>query len=59
VVELELLAAGDDRVSRVGAALVAADEVGVLGKQIDDLALSLVPPLSTDDDGGGHEPECA
>jgi hypothetical protein len=45
MVELELLAAGNDRVPRVRAALVAADEVGVLGQQVDDLALALVAPL--------------
>src|SRR4030095_122253 len=48
VLELVRLAVGDDRVARVGPALVAADEVGMLGKQIDDLALALVTPLRAD-----------
>ena len=55
VPELVRLALGDDRVAGVGAALVAADEVGMLGEQVDDLALPLVPPLRADDDCGGHE----
>ena len=54
VVELERLAADDDRVARVRAALVAADEFGALGEQVDDLALALVAPLRADDHGGGH-----
>ena len=54
VVELERLAVADDRVARVRAALVAADEVGALGEQVDDLALALVAPLRADDHGGGH-----
>ena len=40
----------------VGAALVAADEVGLLREQVDDLALALVAPLRPDDDGRGHVP---
>ena len=44
----------DDRVPGVRAALVAADEVGVLGEQVDDLALALVAPLRADDDGRRH-----
>ena len=55
VLELVRLAVGDDRVARVGAALVAADEVGVLGEQVDDLALALVAPLRADDDCRGHD----
>ena len=35
-------------------ALVAADEVGVLREQVDDLALALVAPLRADDHGRGH-----
>ena len=45
---------GDDRVPRVRAAVVAADEIGVLREQVDDLALALVAPLGADDDGAGH-----
>src|SRR5262249_6745878 len=48
------LVADDDRVPRVGAALVAADEVGVLREEIDDLPLALVAPLRPDDHGRGH-----
>src|SRR4029453_4646035 len=55
VVELVLLAARDDRVPRVRPALVAADEVRVLGQQVDDLAFALVTPLRAYDDGGGHQ----
>ena len=54
VLELVGLAVGDDRVAGVGAALVAADEVAVLGEQIDDLPLALVAPLRADDDCRGH-----
>ena len=54
MLELVGLAVGDDRVARVRAALVAADEVRVLGEQIDDLPLALVAPLRTDDDCRGH-----
>jgi len=43
-----------DRVAGVIAALVADDEVGVLGKQVRDLALALVAPLDTDEDDAGH-----
>ena len=57
VPELVGLAVGDDRVPRVGAALVADDDVRVLGEQVDDLALPLVAPLRPDDDGGGHGDE--
>ena len=48
------LAVDDDRVPGVRPTLVAADEVGVLGEQVDDLALALVAPLRTDDHGGRH-----
>ena len=37
--------ADDDRVAGVGAALGAHDDVGLLGQEIDDLALTLVAPL--------------
>ena len=43
-----------DRVAGVRAALVAADEVRALREQIDDLALALVSPLRSDDDGRRH-----
>src|SRR5207247_2196903 len=36
-----------------------ADEVRVLGEQVDDLALAFVTPLRPDDDGPRHGPKCA
>ena len=57
--ELERLAADDDRVPGVRAALVAADDVRLLRKQVDDLALALVAPLRADDDGRRHDLESA
>jgi hypothetical protein len=50
------LAVDDDRVPGVRAALVATDEVGLLGEQVDDLPLPLVAPLRPDDHGRGHRP---
>src|SRR6185369_3247744 len=41
----EGLAAMDDAVAGVGAALVAGDELGALGERIDDLALPFISPL--------------
>src|SRR5205823_9808 len=55
VLQLERLAVGDDRVARVRPAVVAADEIGMLGKQVDDLALALVAPLRAYNDGCGHQ----
>ena len=52
--DLVRLLADDDRVAGVRAALVAADEVGVLREQVDDLSLPLVAPLRADDHGGWH-----
>src|SRR5262249_28878290 len=49
------LAVGHDRMARVRPAVVAADEISMLGKQVDDLALSLVSPLRANDDGGRHQ----
>ena len=46
--ELVGLAAGDDGVAGVGAALIADDDVVLAGQQVDDLALGLVAPLQTD-----------
>ena len=57
--ELERLAVDDDGVAGVRAALVAADDVRLLREQVDDLALALVAPLRTDDDGGRHDVESA
>ena len=52
--DLERLVADDDRVPGVRPALVAADDIGLLGEQVDDLALALVAPLRPDDHGRGH-----
>ena len=38
----------------VGAAVVADDEIVLVGEQIDDLALGLIAPLQADDTGAGH-----
>ncbi len=45
-----LLAADDQRVAGVVAALESRDRGGALGEQVDDLALALVAPLGPDDD---------
>ena len=52
--ELEGLAAGDDGMAGVGPALVADDDIVLLGEQIDDLALGLIAPLQSDDTRGRH-----
>ena len=52
--DLVRLAVDDDCVPCVRPTLVAADEVGVLGEQVDDLALALVAPLRANDHGGRH-----
>ena len=49
-----LLAAHHQRVAGVVAALEAHDDLGVLGEQVDDLALPLVAPLRSDDDDVRH-----
>ena len=54
VARLVRLAVDDDRVPGVRPAVVAANQIRVAGKQIDDLALALVAPLGADDDGTGH-----
>ena len=53
--ELVRLVADDDRVPGVRPAVVAADDVGVLREQVDDLALALVAPLRADDHGRRHD----
>ena len=45
-----LLAADDERVAGVVAALEAGHRGGALGQQVDDLALALIAPLGADDD---------
>ena len=54
VLHLVGLAVGDDLVSCVRPAVVTADEIAVLGEQVDDLPLALVAPLRADDHGRGH-----
>ena len=49
----EVRVADDDGVAGVGAALVAHDQVGPLGEDVDQLALALVPPLRPDDHHAG------
>src|SRR5262249_13366191 len=56
--DLVRLAVGHDRVACIRPAVVAADEIGMLGEQVDDLALALVSPLRADDDGGRHQGPC-
>ena len=52
--QFEGLAAGDDGMAGIGPALVADDDIVLLGEQIDDLALGLVAPLQSDNTGGRH-----
>ena len=56
-VERERLPGVDDRMPGVVATLVANDQVGPLGEQVDQLALALVAPLGTDEHrrGSGHQ----
>ena len=54
--EGEGLAADDDGVAGVVAAVELDDVVDVLAELVGRLALSLVPPLSPDDDNGWHGP---
>ena len=51
--EDEVRVADHDRVAGVGAALVANDQVGPLGQDVDQLALALVTPLRPDDHHAG------
>jgi len=53
-VQLELLAAPNDRVAGVVAALKANDHVRLLGEQVGDLSLPLVTPLGADNDDSRH-----
>ena len=52
--ELVGLAAGDDGMAGVAAALVADDDIVLVGQQVDDLALGLVAPLQTDHASNAH-----
>ena len=53
-VQHRLHAAHHQRVAGVGAALVADDDVGPRGEEVDDLPLPLVAPLRADDDDIRH-----
>ena len=44
----------DDRVPGVGATLIPDDDIGIAGKDVDDLAFAFVPPLRSDDDKISH-----
>ena len=48
------LTVDDDGVTGVVAALVADDQVHLLGDEVGELALALVAPLGADDDGRRH-----
>ena len=52
--ERERLAADDDRVAGVVPALVADDDLHLLGDEVGELALALVTPLGADHDRCGH-----
>src|SRR5207342_275099 len=45
----------DQRVSRVGAARPTDDVARLLGQEVDDLSLTFVAPLNTDDDYDCHD----
>src|SRR5690349_21102814 len=51
----QLLAVDDERVAGVGPATEARDDVGVLGIEVNDLALALVAPLGSDDHDDRHQ----
>ena len=50
----EALTVDDDGVPRVVAALIADDQLHLLGDEVGELALALVAPLGADDDGRWH-----
>ena len=52
--EGEALAVDHEGVAGVVAALVADDQVHLLGDEVGELALALVAPLGADDDGRWH-----
>src|SRR5262249_42868408 len=52
--ESEHLAVDDDRVAGVVAALVADDQLALLGEIVGEAALALVAPLGADDYRAGH-----
>ena len=52
--QLEGLAIDHEGVARVMTALIADDEMLIAGEQVGELALPLVTPLGSDDDGCWH-----
>jgi hypothetical protein len=52
--ELPGLAVGDDGVAGVGAALIADDDLVVLGEDVNEFAFGFVTPLQTDNACAGH-----
>ena len=52
--QLEGLTIDHEGVARVMSALVADDEMLIAGEQVGELALPLVTPLGSDDDGCWH-----
>ena len=52
--ELEGLAVADDRVTGVVSTLEADHQIGLLGEQVDDLALPFVAPLGAHDHKSRH-----
>ena len=54
LVKRQLVTVGDDGVSGIGAAGVAADDVEVAGDEVGDLALALVAPLSSHEHCSRH-----
>jgi hypothetical protein len=53
--EDELAAIGEaNGMACIGAALIASDDINILGKKIDDLPFALVAPLRAEYDGIRH-----
>src|SRR6185295_8297357 len=52
--KLVSLAAGDDGMPGVAAALVADDDLVLVGQQIDEFAFGFIPPLQTDNASNRH-----
>ncbi len=54
VVQLVGLVAGDHGMPRIGAALIADDEVKLWCQQVDEFPFGLIAPLQTDHTGSSH-----
>ncbi len=50
-----LLVAHHHRVAGVVAALIAYDDIGVLGQYVDDFTFSFIAPLGTDNNDSRHD----